>query len=193
MTLFDLSGRVAIVTGGNGGIGLGMARGLAGAGAAVVVPRAIREIGGGGGRAEALGVKSASSRSTSPSRIRAAPWSPRCCDRFGRLDILVNNAGMSIRKPPEAYEDWEWQQVLDTNLNGAFACCQAAHAPMKRQGGGKIINIGSMMSIFGGAYRGALLHQQGRHRAAEQVARAPPGPRTTSRSTRCCRAGSTPS
>ena len=59
---------------------------------------------------------------------------------------------MSIRKPPETYEDAEWAEVIDTNLNGAFAICQASYAPMKRQGGGKIINIGSMMSIFGGAY-----------------------------------------
>ena len=153
MTLFDLSGRVAIVTGGNGGIGLGMGRGLAGAGAAVVVAArnpeksnaAVAELEGFGVKSAFVGLDVAK-----PASCRAMV--AEVLDRFGRLDILVNNAGMSIRKPPEAYEDGEWQQVLDTNLNGAFACCQAAHAPMKRQGGGKIINIGSMMSIFGGAY-----------------------------------------
>ena len=153
MSLFDLSGRIAIVTGGNGGIGLGMARGLAAAGAAVVVAARNREKSEAAvAELERLGVRSA----FVPVDI-AKPASCRAMvaavlDRFGRLDILINNAGMSIRKPPEAYEDWEWQQVLDTNLNGAFACCQAAYAPMQRQGGGKIINIGSMMSIFGGAY-----------------------------------------
>ena len=152
MQLFDLSGRVAIVTGGNGGIGLGMAKGLAGAGAAVVVAARNREKSEAAvAELEALGVKSAfvALDVAKPASCRAMVAA--VLDRFGRLDILVNNAGMSIRKPPEAYEDWEWQQVLDTNLNGAFACCQAAYAPMKRQGGGKIINIGSMMSIFGGA------------------------------------------
>jgi 2-dehydro-3-deoxy-D-gluconate 5-dehydrogenase len=72
--------------------------------------------------------------------------------RFGRLDILVNNAGTSIRKPPEAYTAAEWHTVLDTNLTGAFLCSQAAHPAMKQSGGGKIINIGSMFSLFGSAY-----------------------------------------
>jgi 2-deoxy-D-gluconate 3-dehydrogenase len=153
MSLFDLSGRVAVVTGGNGGIGLGMAKGLAGAGAAVVVAArntdksaaAVREL-------EGLGIESTfvALDVADPQSCRAAV--SQVLDRFGRLDILVNNAGMSIRKPPESYELEEWLKVIDTNLNGAFVLCQAAHAPMKRQGGGKIINIGSMMSIFGGAY-----------------------------------------
>jgi 2-deoxy-D-gluconate 3-dehydrogenase len=153
MNLFDLSGRVAIVTGGNGGIGLGMAEGLAAAGAAVVVAARNREKSATAVAAlRKLGGESAfvAFDVAKPASCRAMV--AEVLDRFGRLDILVNNAGMSIRKPPETYEDAEWQQVLDTNLNGAFACCQAAHAPMKEQGGGKIINIGSMMSIFGGAY-----------------------------------------
>ena len=71
---------------------------------------------------------------------------------FGRLDILVNNAGTSIRKMPQDYTEEEWHQVLDTNLTSAFLCSQAAYAPMKQQGGGKMINIGSMMSLFGAPY-----------------------------------------
>ena len=70
-------------------------------------------------------------------------------ERFGRLDILVNNAGMNNRKPPEAYSLAEWHEVVDTNLTSAFLCAQAAYPEMKRAGGGKIINIGSMTSIFG--------------------------------------------
>ncbi len=153
MNLFDLGGRVAVVTGGNGGIGLGMARGLAGAGATVVVAArnpeksaaAVNELAG-------LGVESAfvALDVARPESCRAMVAA--VLDRFGRLDIVVNNAGMSIRKPPETYEDAEWLQVLDTNLTGAFICCQAAYPALKRLGCGKIINIGSMMSIFGGAY-----------------------------------------
>jgi 2-dehydro-3-deoxy-D-gluconate 5-dehydrogenase len=153
MSLFDLTGRVAVVTGGNGGIGLGMARGLASAGAAVVIAaRNAEKSSGAVAELEGLGVKSAFVvlDVADPSSCRA--MIEQVLDRFGRIDILVNNAGMSIRKPPETYTIEEWRQVIDTNLNGVFALCQAAYAPMKRQGGGKIINIGSMMSIFGGAY-----------------------------------------
>ena len=82
-------------------------------------------------------------------------------DRFGRLDILVNNAGTSIRKPPEAYSPCRMARVIDTNLTGAFVCAQAAHPAMKAAGGGKIINIGSMMSIFGAAYAVAYAASKG--------------------------------
>jgi len=153
MNLFDLTGRVAVVTGGNGGIGLGMAKGLAVSGAAVVVvarnpdksAAAVAELKALGGKSAfvALDVADAASCRATVGEV---------LDRFGRLDILVNNAGMSIRKPAETYELDEWLLVLNTNLTGAFVLCQAAFAPMKAQGGGKIINIGSMMSIFGGAY-----------------------------------------
>ena len=153
MKLFDLTGKVAVVTGGNGGIGLGMAKGLAQAGASVVVAArnaeksaaAVAELEGLGAKCGFIALDVAD-----PDSCRAMVRG--VLDGFGRLDILVNNAGMSIRKPPETYELGEWLKVIDTNLNGVFVLCQAAHAPMKRQGGGKIINIGSMMSIFGGAY-----------------------------------------
>ena len=73
-------------------------------------------------------------------------------DRFGRLDILVNNAGTAIRKMPQDYTEEEWHEVLDTNLTSAFLCSQAAYVAMKSAGGGKMINIGSMMSLFGAPY-----------------------------------------
>jgi 2-deoxy-D-gluconate 3-dehydrogenase len=153
MKLFDLTGRVAIVTGGNGGIGLGMARGLAQAGAAVVVAgrqpaksaAAVKELEALGGRAIAVEVdvrREASCRAM----VQAA------VDRLGRLDILVNNAGTNIRKQPHEYTLEEYHTVLDTNLTSAFVCCQAAYPAMVRAGGGKIINIGSMMSIFGASF-----------------------------------------
>jgi 2-deoxy-D-gluconate 3-dehydrogenase len=69
--------------------------------------------------------------------------------RFGGLDILINNAGTSIRKQPHEYAEAEWHHVMNTNLTSAFLCSQAAYFEMKKRGGGKIINIGSMMSLFG--------------------------------------------
>src|SRR6185436_17447 len=69
-----------------------------------------------------------------------------------RLDILVNNAGINIRKPVHELDLGEWREVLDTNLTSAFLCSRAAYPQLKRAGGGKIINIGSMMSIFGASF-----------------------------------------
>jgi 2-deoxy-D-gluconate 3-dehydrogenase len=150
MTMFDLTGRVAVVTGGNGGIGLGMARGLAAAGTRVVVAARNAE------KAEAalaeLGAQSIFIALDVADENSCRAVIDQTEQRFGRLDILVNNAGTSIRKPPETYTAAEWHAVLDTNLTGAFLCSQAAHPVMKRGGGGKIINIGSMFALFGSAY-----------------------------------------
>ena len=148
--MFDLTGKVAIVTGGNGGIGLGMARGLAGAGARVVVAArnqtkseaAVRELEKLGGQPLALAVDVADEASVT-ALFRST------LDRCGRLDILVNNAGTNVRKQPQEYTLADWHHVLDTNLTSAFLCSRAAYTPMTAVGGGKIINIGSMMSIFG--------------------------------------------
>ncbi len=153
MKLFDLSGRVAIVTGGNGGIGLGMARGLAEAGASVVVAarnqaksaEAVKALEGLGAAATAVDLEVGQ-----PESCRAMV--DAAVERFGRLDILVNNAGTNIRKQPEDYALEEWHEVMETNLTGAFVCCQAAYPAMVEAGGGKIINIGSMMSIFGASF-----------------------------------------
>ena len=149
-TSFDLSGKAAIVTGGNGGIGLGIARGLAQAGANVVVAArnqqktdsALAEIRGLG--VEAIGVSTeVTNEGDVADMVKAA------LDEFGRVDILVNNAGMSIRKPPQDYTMEEFERVIDVNLNGTFLCSREVHAAMKEAGGGKIINIGSMTSVFG--------------------------------------------
>ena len=153
MKLFDLSGRVAVVTGGNGGIGLGMAKGMARAGATIVVAgrdaakneAAVKELQGLGSKASAIPVdvlKEDSCRALIDNTMKA----------HGRLDILVNNAGMSIRKQPEQYTLAEWHTVMDSNLTSAFLCSHAAFPAMKKSGAGKIINIGSMMSIFGSSY-----------------------------------------
>jgi 2-deoxy-D-gluconate 3-dehydrogenase len=148
--LFDLTGKVAVVTGGNGGIGLGMAKGLAGAGASVVIAarnadkaaRALDEL------AELTqGVAFVEVDMADEASARAMVET--AASLWGRLDIVVNNAGTSVRKPPQDISMVEWHRVLETNLTGTFVCCQAAYPHLKAQGGGKIINIGSMMSIFG--------------------------------------------
>jgi 2-deoxy-D-gluconate 3-dehydrogenase len=162
MKLFDLTGRVAIVTGGNGGIGLGMARGMAEAGAAIIVAgrneaknaQAVKELTGFGAKAEAVAVdvtKEDSCRAMVAAAVK----------RFGRVDILVNNAGTNIRKQPQEYALSEWHTVIDTNLTSAFLCSQAAYPEMKKAGAGKIINIGSMMSIFGASFTSAYAASKG--------------------------------
>jgi 2-dehydro-3-deoxy-D-gluconate 5-dehydrogenase len=153
VTLFDLSGRVAVVTGGNGGIGLAMAKALSEAGATVVI------VGRDKAKTEtaAADLRSAGARVAG---IAADVTSEESCrtliaagvKAFGRLDILINNAGINIRKRPEEYTIEEWNTVLVTNLSSAFVLAQAAYPEMMRSGGGKIINIGSMMSIFGAAF-----------------------------------------
>jgi len=162
MGLFDLHGRVAIITGGNGGIGLGMAEGLAAAGAAVVLAgrnagkgaAAVKRIADAGHRAEFAEVDVTSEASCRALIDGAAA-------RHGRLDILVNNAGTNIRKPPDTLDLAEWRTVLDTNLTSAFVCTQAAYPHMVKAGGGKIINIGSMMSIFGASFVAAYAASKG--------------------------------
>jgi 2-deoxy-D-gluconate 3-dehydrogenase len=144
---------VAVVTGGNGGIGLGMARGLASAGAQVVVVgrneaksrEAVQDLQGRGSPAFALAVDVGDEAAVA----RMAEEVDRRC---GRLDILVNNAGTNIRKPAQELALAEWSLVLNTNLTSAFLCSQAAYPHMVRAGGGKIINIGSMMSVFASSY-----------------------------------------
>ena len=157
--MFDLTGRVAIVTGGNGGIGLGMARGLARAGARVVIAgrneaksdAAVKELG-----ADALAITTDVTDERAVGRLVDTTLA-----RCGRLDVLVNNAGTNIRKPVQELALEEWHRVLDTNLTSAFLCSKAAYPAFRKTGGGKIINIGSMMSIFGASFAPAYGSSKG--------------------------------
>jgi len=159
---FDLSGRVAIVTGGNGGIGLGMATGLAQAGAALLIAgRNAAKNAAAVQALEALGAKAGAVEADLSTQVACQGLIAAALERYGRLDILVNNAGTAIRKQPQEYSAEEWKTVLDTNLSSAFFCSQAAYPAMREAGGGKIINIGSMMSIFGAAFAGPYAASKG--------------------------------
>lgn len=159
---FDLRGKVAIVTGGNGGIGLGMARGLADSGADIAVvgrnaaksKTAVADLAGRGVRAIAV-------TADVSNQYDVAAMVAQVSRELGRIDILINNAGMSIRKPPHLLELEEWREVIDTNLTSAFLCSKAAYPALKANGGGKIINIGSMLSIFGASFAPAYAASKG--------------------------------
>jgi 2-deoxy-D-gluconate 3-dehydrogenase len=160
--MFDLSGKVALVTGGNGGIGLGMARGLARAGAQVVVAArdsgksrvAVAELRALGSDAFALGVDVADEASVSALFDEIAR-------RCGGLNILVNCAGIFLRKPPQETSLAEWRAVMETNATGAFLCARAAHPHLRAAGGGKIINVASLVSVFGVAHAAAYSASKG--------------------------------
>jgi 2-deoxy-D-gluconate 3-dehydrogenase len=162
VNLFDLKGKVALVTGGNGGIGLGMAKGLAGAGASIAVAgrnkakadAAVKELTGLGVKAEFVELDVLQEKSCRDAATKTV-------ERFGRLDILVNNSGTNIRKQPQELSYDEWRTVIDTNLSGAFVCSQAVYPHMQKAGGGKVINIGSMLSIFGTSFASAYAASKG--------------------------------
>lgn len=152
--LFDLTGKAALVTGGNGGIGLAIARGLARAGArvALVARNAAKSHAAARALAEETGAAplALTADVSAPDQVAAAVAEAR--RGLGRLDILVNNAGISIRKLPQDLTPEEWHKVLDVNLTSAFLVSKAVYPHLKEAGGGKIINIGSMTSYFGASY-----------------------------------------
>ena len=159
---FDLSGKVAIVTGGNGGIGLGMARGLAQAGANIaIVGRNEAKSNAAVAELRQCGVKAISVVADVTDKAAVADMAERVSRELGRIDILVNNAGINIRKAPHVLDIEEWDSVIKTNLTSAFLCSQAVYPAMKAVGGGKIINIGSMMSIFGASFAPAYAASKG--------------------------------
>ncbi len=154
MELFDLHGKVAIVTGGNGGLGRGMAVGLARAGADLVI--AARNEAKTAATAaefrEQYGVRVLEVRADVCQEADIHTMVTETMQAFGRIDVLVNNAGTNIRKAPDELTAAEWHTVIDTNLSSAFLCAQAVYEPMVQGGGGKIINNGSMFSLFGGSH-----------------------------------------
>jgi len=147
---FRLDDQVAIVTGASMGIGYGLAKALAHAGATVIaaarnVPNLMQlvdEIKQEGGQAEALELDV-----TDLEQIQRGFETVR--EHFGRLDILVNNAGLGANHPAVAVTEADWDEMMDVNLKGLFFCCQAAGKIMLAQGSGRIINMSSQASLVG--------------------------------------------
>jgi 2-deoxy-D-gluconate 3-dehydrogenase len=148
--LFDLSGKVALVTGTSRGLGAGMARALAAAGADVAVhdreqPCATEEC------LRATGVRTACLAGDLSDRAAADRLVAETLDTMGRLDILVNNAGIIRRQPAAEHSDEYWDDVLEVNLTAVFRLCRAAGRHMLERGeGGKIVNIASLLAFQGG-------------------------------------------
>jgi 2-dehydro-3-deoxy-D-gluconate 5-dehydrogenase len=150
MELFDLYGKVALVTGGNGGIGLGIARGLAQAGADVaIVGRNAAKHAAAVEVLEGLGSKATGIIADVTDAVEVKRMVTETVAHLGSLDILIANAGINIRKAPQDYTIEEWHHIVNTNLTSVFACCQAVYPEMRRRGGGKIVTVGSMASLFG--------------------------------------------
>ncbi|MEL0324145.1 MAG: glucose 1-dehydrogenase [Rhodospirillales bacterium] len=162
MRLFDLSGSVALITGGNGGIGLAFGKAMAEAGARVMVA-------GRNTKKNAEAVEQIQSLGTEADSIEVDITDPEACrrmvqetvKRFNSLNILVNNAGTAVRKQPQDISLEEFRLVMETNLTSAFVTSQAAYPEMLKVGGGKIINIGSMMSLFGAAFSSPYASSKG--------------------------------
>ncbi len=163
MNLFDLTGKVAIVTGGNGGIGLGIARGLAAAGASVaIVGRNIEKTTAAAeflSEAHKISAQAVIGDVAKPADVERIIH--EVTKRFNRIDILFNNAGINIRRSPQDMTLEQWNEVLDTNLTSAFLLAKAVYPAMKRAGRGKLINIGSMTSIFGAGFAPAYAASKG--------------------------------
>lgn len=162
-SMFDLSGKVAFITGGNGGIGKAIGLGFARSGAKAVFiaarnheksRQASKEI-------EAAGAPSAfhSCDVADPASVDAAV--AEAIAKFGSIDIVVNNSGTTVRKQPQDVLPNEWDGVIDTNLKGVYLVSRACHPHLKARAAGKVINIGSMLSIFGNEYASVYAASKG--------------------------------
>jgi len=150
---FSLEGRVAIVTGGNGGLGYAMAEALGGAGASLAIVGRDKEKGlQAVERLRANSLKASFFAADISTQEGSRGMRDRVVDEFGRIDVLVNNAGINIRKLPQEYSSDEWRLIQTVNVDSAYFCATAVYPDFMRAGGGKIVNIGSMMSIFGASW-----------------------------------------
>ena len=169
--LFDLSGRVAVVTGGSRGLGREMALALAEAGADLVIAaRTAEDV-----ERAAAEITEATRRKVVPAALDVADARAvraaidRAVDQLGRIDILVNSAGINVRSPLGQISDEDFQRIQQVNVTGTFNCCRAAADHMARAGFGRIINVGSALSRVGLAGRVSYCTSKG---AVLQMTRA---------------------
>ena len=152
MDFFRLDGKVALVTGGNTGLGQGYALGLAKAGADLFI--ATHDLNWDETRQliEAEGRKAYFFQADLTIKDDILKVVEKCVEMYGKIDILVNNAGIIKRAPLLEYKDEDWQAVIDLNLNAVYYLSQETAKVMATQGNGKIINICSMLSFQGGKF-----------------------------------------
>jgi NAD(P)-dependent dehydrogenase (short-subunit alcohol dehydrogenase family) len=169
--LFDLSGRVAVVTGGSKGLGLAMAEGFASAGARVMLvsrhgeqaKNAAEELARDYGQ-EAVGFEADVTRAEQVEKMVGA-----AIERFGRIDILVNSAGINIRGAIDGLSLEQFEEVMRVNVTGTWLCSKAVVPPMKKAGKGRIINLASALGLVGLANRTPYCSSKG---AVVQMTRA---------------------
>jgi NAD(P)-dependent dehydrogenase (short-subunit alcohol dehydrogenase family) len=156
-TLFDLSGRVAVVTGGTTGLGYAIALGLAEAGAHVVPSsRRIEQVDKAASEVEARGRRSLRIASDVLDRASIQALHDAVLAGFGKVDILVNAAGITHNTPTLQASESDWSRVIETNLTGTLRCCQIFGSTMARAGYGRIVNIASLSTFVG--FRGVAAY-----------------------------------
>ncbi|AIY84374.1 2-deoxy-D-gluconate 3-dehydrogenase [Clostridium baratii str. Sullivan] len=152
MDFFNLNGKVAVVTGGNTGLGQAYAVALAKAGADLLIPTfdtnwdETREL------IEAEGKKVVFVQGDLTKKEDRSKVVNKAIEEFGKIDILINNAGTIRRTPLLEYKEEDWNAVMDINLNAVYFLSQEVAKIMEKQGGGKIINVASMLSFQGGKF-----------------------------------------
>ena len=176
--LFNLSGRVAVITGGSKGLGLAIAEGFASAGGTVVLVSRHREESQAAAAniARDYGIHAAGIENPDvTNQQQTEAMADDVIKRFGALDILVNSAGINIRGPIDGLSPEQFKQVMDINVTGTWLVSRAVTSHMKKANRGRIINLASAMGLVGVGNRTPVLHQQRRFRRADDPR---PGDRT---------------
>ena len=150
MNLFNLDKKVALITGGNGGIGYAMAKAMGDAGANIIIAGRNKDKNTlSVNKLKKINIEAVAIEVDVDDELSCQNMVNQVVDKFQKIDILVNNAGTNIRKRPEEYSLKEWTSIINTNLVSMFICSKACYEHFIKNKSGKIINIGSMHSLFG--------------------------------------------